>query len=95
MQHKIYTVYDSKSEAYLQPFFLQTNGQAIRSFSDCANDPNHQFGRHPGDYTLFYLGMYEDGSATFAIEPTPASLGKAIEFVDAPPSNVQRMVGSS
>jgi len=79
MQHKIFTVFDGKSEAYLQPFFLQTSGQAIRAFSDCVNDANHQFGRHPEDYTLFELGGYDDANSQFTIYETPVSLGKGIE----------------
>lgn len=82
---KIYTVYDTKSEAYLQPFFMQANGAAIRAFSDMANDTKHQFGAHPEDYTLFHLGAYDDNTGAFDILPTPVALGKAIEFVKQQP----------
>lgn len=85
MQHHLFTVYDDKSEAYLQPFFLQTIGQAIRAFTDCANDPNHQFGRHPADYTLFELGSFDDSNAGFALYDTPKNIGKALEFVSHNP----------
>ncbi len=81
MLHKLYSVHDVKSEAYLQPFFLQTKGQAIRSFTDCVNDPKHQFGAHPEDYTLFELGEYDDPSAAFHLHETPHVIGKAIEFI--------------
>lgn len=81
MLHRIYTIYDSKTEAYLQPFFLQTHGQAIRAITDCVNDRDHQFGKHPEDYTLFHLGSFEDRAAEWDLLPTAHILGKCIEFV--------------
>jgi len=79
MLHRVYTVYDSKAEAYLAPFYFQTNGQSLRAFTDACNDPNHAFYKHPSDYTLFFLGEYDDGTATF-IMGTKVSMGTAIEF---------------
>jgi hypothetical protein len=75
---KIFTVYDEKSEAFLQPFFLDTNGQAIRAITDCVNDLNHQFGKHPSDHTLFSLGTFDDSDGTF--QTSKVSLGCLVEF---------------
>ncbi len=77
---QVFTVFDSKAEAYLPPFYLITRGQAIRAFTDSVNDPNHQFAKHPEDYTLFLLGSFEDSSANFHLQKTAEPLGKAIEF---------------
>ena len=79
---KIFTVYDEKAEAYLPPFFLNTNGEAIRAITDCVNDLNHQFGKHPSDYTLFSLGTYDPQSGTFENEKAP--LGNLLEFKTQP-----------
>lgn len=81
MISKIFSVYDSKAEAYMQPFFMAAKGAAIRAFSDLVNDPQHTFGKHPADYTLFELGSYEDCTSEFKIHPTPCSLGVGVEFV--------------
>lgn len=81
MIHKIFTVFDCKAEAYLPPFLLHAKGQAIRAFTDMANDPNHVFNKHPEDYTLFELGEFDDGSAIITIHPSPQSMGVALEFV--------------
>lgn len=78
MVKKIFTIYDEKSEAYLQPFFLDTNGQAIRAIIDCLNDPSHNFARHTSDYTLFALGEFDDQDATITVNKT--SLGNLVEF---------------
>ncbi len=80
MKHKVFCVYDSAADAYLPPFFLPEQGQAIRVFGDCVNSADHQFGKHPGDYTLFFLGSFDDRSAGFDIE---ASCIKLINGVEA------------
>jgi hypothetical protein len=76
---KAFTVYDSKSEAYLQPFFTGTKGQALRSFQDTANDPQSQICRHAADFILFQIGEFNDANAEF--KPCMhTNLGCAIEF---------------
>lgn len=78
---QIFTVYDSKAESYLPPFYVNARGQAIRSFSDTCNDPEHVFNKHPSDYTLFALGDFNDATGVFTPLDTPLSLGLAQEFV--------------
>lgn len=82
MIHRIFTVHDCKAEAYLPPFYFSTVGQAIRTFSDMVADPQHAFARHPEDYTLFQLGLYDDSTCSFDILPSPTAIGKAIEFIN-------------
>ena len=82
MIHQIFTVHDSKAEAYLPPFYLPARGAALRSFSDTANDASHAFNQHPGDYTLFALGTYDDSSSSFDLLPTPLNLGLALDFIN-------------
>lgn len=77
----MFTVYDSKAEAYLPPFFMAARGAALRSFQDTCNDTTHAFNQHPEDYTLFHLGQYDDQHATFDITEAKTSLGLASEFV--------------
>ena len=77
---KIFTIYDSKSEAYLTPFFLKTTALAIREIETAVNDPNHQFGKFPADYSLFELGTYDEDTAKIEMKKTPQSLGVCIEF---------------
>lgn len=59
MINVIYSIYDAKAEAYLEPFFLPANGIAIRAFMDCCQNPEHNFGKHPEDYHLVALGTWE------------------------------------
>ena len=76
----VYTVHDIKAEAYITPFFLPTDAVAERTFTDCANDRNHQFGKNPADYTLFKVGEFDTQTGVFSIYETPTPIGKALDF---------------
>jgi len=77
---KLYTVYDSKVEAYLTPFFLPNADMAIRVFTDCANDSAHQFCRWASDYTLFQIGEYDDTSGRLLAIAEHINLGLAASY---------------
>lgn len=80
MKVKMFCVYDSKAEAYLQPFFMATKGQALRAFTEVCNDSNHTFFKHASDYTLFEIGEYDDATGGVTSYATKQSLGNALEF---------------
>lgn len=80
MKLNIYTIFDTASGAYMRPFFLQSDGQAIRSFTDIATDADHEIGRHPEDYTLFRIGIYDDNRGEL-IPEVKESLATALEVV--------------
>jgi len=82
MKHMLFAVYDAKAEAYLPPFTMHQQAMAIRAFTDAINDPTHQFNKHPGDYTLFNIGAYDDNDAKIVAQKTPHSIGNGIEFVN-------------
>lgn len=63
----IFSVFDAAVKAYLPPFFARSKGEAIRSFSDAVNTEGHQFKKHSGDYSLWYLGEFDDSNAGFAV----------------------------
>lgn len=75
-----FAIYDSKVGAYMQPFFQQSKGSAIRGFTDVANDSTSGLFKHPEDYTLFELGSFDDSTAQFELYDTPVSCGVAVEF---------------
>ena len=77
----MYTVFDSKASAFKPPFFLSSDGEALRAFGDACNNEQHDLGKHPEDYTLFKLGEYDDNKASIEQLPTPKSLGLGVEFV--------------
>ena len=89
MKFKVFTVYDDKVEAFLQPFFNPTRGAAIRAFADTCNDPNTAFNKHPADYTLFEIGDYDDEKGYIEMYDAKHGIGTALEFIEANKGNDQ------
>lgn len=81
MKMLIYVIYDSKVEAYNQPWYCPTKAAAIRNFSDLVNDSKSAIAAHPEDYTLFEVGSVDMNTCKFDIHPTLLSLGIGHEFV--------------
>lgn len=81
MQLRAFTVYDSKVEAYLRPFFMHTDAEAIRAFKDTVNDGQSPFCKHPEDFTLFAIGHFDESDGHLA-STVPVSLGLAMNFKD-------------
>ncbi len=80
-QQLCYTVYDSKAETFMPPFFVPSKGLAIRAFEDCVNSDDHHFGKHPADYTLFSLGSFDTDAGQF-VHSEKQSIGNGVEFLN-------------
>lgn len=80
MIHHIFSVYDEKAQAFLPPFFLPQTAMAVRVFTDCINSDDHQFSKHPADYTLFLLGNWDDAEGAIHLREGKKSLGNGVEF---------------
>lgn len=76
---EVYAVFDKQVGAYMQPFFMRTLGEAGRAFSEAVNDPSTGFFKHPGDYALCVVGVFDDAT------------GK-LTSVDGPPKVVREAV---
>jgi hypothetical protein len=61
----VFTVRDNKAEAYLQPVFLPNEAVCLRVMSNLVADDDHQFGKNPEDYSLFYIGEYDEHTGGF------------------------------
>lgn len=80
MKLDVFSVYDSKAEAFLQPFFCVNRGVAVRNFQAAAQDERHDFHRHAADFTLFRLGTWDQVTGEFEMAEVKESLGTAIQF---------------
>lgn len=75
----VFAVLDTKVESYMSPFTVRATGEAIRLFSDSANNRETGIGLHPEDYHLFQVGEWDP--ETGAIAPVkPKSFGPASQF---------------
>lgn len=76
-----FSIFDSKAEAFVQPFYSQTVGTAIRSFEQACNQVDHDFNKFAGDYTLFHLGEFDQHTGRFTELQTPTNLGLALTHI--------------
>lgn len=84
---KAFSIYDVKAEVYSPPFFLMTNGLAVRQFEQLANDLQTTIGQHPADFTLFEIGHFDDASGTLVNLQANNPLGAGIDFVHRDPAD--------
>lgn len=85
MKLTICSVRDSKADAFLQPFFAQSRGVAIRSFSAAAKpaataEASHDFAKYPDDFSLFELGTFDQVTGVIDIHDQPVNLGLASQL---------------
>ncbi len=81
MVNRMYAIYDVKAEFYAPPFVFKTEGLAIRVFLESAKDPESQISRYPADFSLFYLGTFDDSGAKISCTEAPLRLGSAQDFL--------------
>lgn len=79
---KIFVVYDSKAKVHLLPAFIHHSADALRGFEAASNNPEHAFGKHPADYTLFEIANYNEEKAEFDVHKAKINLGTALEYVN-------------
>lgn len=80
MKIHIYTVYDSKTGVYGQPNFMINRGAALRAWQEAANDPQSNIGKHPADFSMFEIGVWDDESGIITMHEAKINLGTALEF---------------
>lgn len=79
--HKVFSIYDSKAKAWLQPFFATNAAVAVRMFERAVNDTSSDFNRFAGDYTLFEVGSWSEDDGVLLETSPKVSLGVAVEFL--------------
>lgn len=80
MKVNVYSVFDSKVEAYLLPFFMRADGEAVRAVLAASSDRQHQFYSHAADYTLFKIGVFEDIRGVLTPLTSFVNLGNVLQL---------------
>jgi len=65
MRLQAFSVFDKAVGAFLPPFYVRSRGEALRGFSQAVNDEKHDFNRHAADFSLMFLGEFDDQSGVF------------------------------
>lgn len=76
----VYSVFDSKSRTFCNPFVSINQFTALRDFRSASNDPASDIAKYPEDFTLYQLASFDDESGLLAPEPQAVNLGMAIQF---------------
>ena len=80
MRLYVYTMFDSKAEAYQTPFYSHNHATAIRSVMSMSNNPEHPYGMYKKDFTLFCLGMFDDETGDLEVSEAKLNLGLLNDF---------------
>lgn len=70
MKVKLFAVLDSASGVYDGPVPAQSELVAMRNFSDLAKNPESVVGKHPADFSLWYVGVWNDATGEIELEET-------------------------
>lgn len=73
----LFSIYDAKAQAYLQPFFSNNIETAKREFTKAVNGDG-SFNQFAEDYALFYFGDFNQMEGTFHLQSTPQHCCNAI-----------------
>lgn len=76
---KVFVVFDSKVEAYMQPFFCKSVGEAERSWISVCNDGKSMMSTHPKDFTLFQTAEFDEASGRFEQLPALVPISNGVE----------------
>lgn len=79
----MYAIFDAATKAYTRPFFMLNEAVAARTFGNMVNDPASEISRNPGDYTLYYLGTFDDNTG-LQVPSDPQSLGNGLAYETTP-----------
>ena len=80
MIYKVFTVFDSKVDVFLPPFFCRTSGEAARIVMDLCSDKTHNFYKYRSEYVLFELGSYDDSLGMMIPLTAPVPLHLLTEY---------------
>jgi len=83
MKQVIVSIHDRAAACFSRPVFTQTEGTAIRSFTDEVNraGADNELGKHPADFDLYVVGVFDDSNGEFICEAQPRLLLKGVQAV--------------
>jgi hypothetical protein len=82
---EIFAVFDSKADAFAQPFFSETTETAVRAFATECRNPASGLHQHAEDYTLFHIGSYDQANGQLNAMLAPIHLAHALQFANGEP----------
>jgi len=75
MNLRMYAFFDTKALVYGVPFFMINAATALRAAQEIVTDTNTTIGRHPFDFILHELAIWDDQSGRIEAHLIPVDLG--------------------
>lgn len=76
----IFTVRDSKADAYLVPYHMPNVPLAVRIMANSVNDPEHPFCLNPEDYSLYEIGVFDELTGKVTPHEAPIHILNLVEL---------------
>lgn len=83
----VFAIHDAKAGFFQVPFYMPSVGQAVRALLDLCADGSNMIARHPGDFSLYHLGTFDDATGRFVPNEPFVHLGGGEAFM---PNNQSR-----
>jgi hypothetical protein len=77
----VYSVYDSKAQAYLQPFQATNAAIATRMIMDALQQKDHMFHQHAADFTLQEIATFDDTTGIYNAHDAFINLGCLLTYI--------------
>lgn len=81
MESKLFSIFDHKIGVFRRPFLMQYTGEALRAFSQFAQDKGCEIGKYPDEFSLWEHAKFDEEKGTILPYDAPINLGSAIQFV--------------
>ena len=83
MKMVIVSIKDTAADAFGRPAYVASEGVAVRQFQDEVNraSDDNQLYKHPDDFHLYYLGLFDDATAKFELLEIPKLVARAKEVM--------------
>lgn len=85
----VFSVFDAAVGSHAQPFFARSQLEATRMFVDAVQDRGTNLNKHPGDFTLWRLGEFDDQLGRFFESKEPVITAAAVMALDANPTTTE------
>jgi len=77
--HEIFAIFDSKVQAFANPWFSRSAAEAGRAVGAAMQDTTSLLHKFPEDYSVHHLGSFDDESGVIE-QKLPVNLGNVSVF---------------
>jgi len=88
---KIFAMYDTKAQTFLQPFPETSTIAALRGFEVAVNEGKSTFSRFPDDFCLMEIADFNQDTGQIIPLTSPNNLGSARTVLKNPPTQMELM----